>query len=133
MKHFSGFAKIFETEIWYFWGNMMVLLGQLNWGLGTKGRTVTHLTKIFWFCILSTMFLSGIPFVENGVKTSIAGSYPIKLLLIQEYAQFWLFRKCSGSSFSITFSVWLFNDCLYFLRYLPKFLKQLIVSQFKKS
>ena len=37
MKHFSGFDNIFETEAWYFWGNMKVLLGHLDWGLDTKG------------------------------------------------------------------------------------------------
>ena len=36
MKHFSGFDNIFEIEAWYFWGNM-VLLGHLDWELGTKG------------------------------------------------------------------------------------------------
>ena len=36
MKHFSGFDNIFETKTWYFWGNMKVLLGYLDWGLGTK-------------------------------------------------------------------------------------------------
>ena len=34
--HFSDFDNIFETETWYFWGNMKVLLGHLNWRLGTK-------------------------------------------------------------------------------------------------
>ena len=37
MKHFSGFDNIFETETWYFWGNMKVLLGHLDRGLGIKG------------------------------------------------------------------------------------------------
>ena len=37
MKHLSGLDNIFETEAWYFWGNMEVLLGYLDWGLGTKG------------------------------------------------------------------------------------------------
>ena len=36
MKHFSGFDNIFETEI-YFWGNIKVIWGHLDWGLGTKG------------------------------------------------------------------------------------------------
>ena len=36
MKYFSGFDNIFETEVWYFWGYIKVLLGYLNWGLGTK-------------------------------------------------------------------------------------------------
>ena len=37
MKHLSGFDNIFETEAWCFGGNMEVLLGYLDWGLGTKG------------------------------------------------------------------------------------------------
>ena len=36
MKHSSGFDNIFETETWYFWGSMNVVLGHLDWGLGTK-------------------------------------------------------------------------------------------------
>ena len=36
MKHFSDFDNIFETETWYFRGNMKVLLGHLDWGLDTK-------------------------------------------------------------------------------------------------
>ena len=49
-------------------------------------------------------------------------------LLIQRYAQFWLFRKGSGNSYSTTFCVcfWCYilladqislSNCLYFLRY----------------
>ena len=34
MKHFSGFDNIFELK--YFWGYIKVLLGYLNWGVGTK-------------------------------------------------------------------------------------------------
>ena len=37
MKHFGGFDIIFETEVWYFWGIMKVLLGHLDWGVDTKG------------------------------------------------------------------------------------------------
>ena len=37
MKDLSGYDNIFETEARYFWGNMKVLLGHLDWGLGTKG------------------------------------------------------------------------------------------------
>ena len=32
----GGFDNIFETETWYFLGNMRVLLRNLDWGLGTK-------------------------------------------------------------------------------------------------
>ena len=28
---------MFESEAWYFWGNMKILLGYVNGGLGTKG------------------------------------------------------------------------------------------------
>ena len=30
MKHLSGYDNIFETEAWYFWGNMKVLLEHLD-------------------------------------------------------------------------------------------------------
>ena len=53
---------------------MKVLLGHLDWGLGTKGL---HSDPGFWVCLLSAMFLSGQTFVKNGVKTSIAGSCTI--------------------------------------------------------
>ena len=36
MKHLIGYDNIFETEAWYIWGNMKVLLGYLDWQLGTK-------------------------------------------------------------------------------------------------
>ena len=36
MKYFSGFDNIFDTKTWYFWGNMKVHLGHLDWGLGNK-------------------------------------------------------------------------------------------------
>ena len=36
MKHLSGYDDIYETEAWYFWVNMKVLLEHLDWGLGTK-------------------------------------------------------------------------------------------------
>ena len=52
MKHFSGFENIFQTETWYFWGNMKVLLGHLDWGLGTKGPHSDQADKIFLVCIL---------------------------------------------------------------------------------
>ena len=47
MKHFSGFDNIFETETWYFWGNMKVLLGYLNWVVGTKGLDSETADKTF--------------------------------------------------------------------------------------
>ena len=36
MKHLSDYDNIFKTEAWYFWGNMKVFWGDLDWGLGTK-------------------------------------------------------------------------------------------------
>ena len=47
MKHFSGFDNIFETDAWYFWGNMEVFLGHLAWGLGTKGPHSDPAEKLF--------------------------------------------------------------------------------------
>ena len=38
----------FETEAWYIWGNMKVLLGHLDWELGTKGPHSDPADKIFW-------------------------------------------------------------------------------------
>ena len=49
MKHLSGYDNTFETEAWYFWGNKKVLLGHLDWGLGTKRL----------YSVFSAMFLSG--------------------------------------------------------------------------
>ena len=45
MKHFSVFDNIFETETW--WANMKVLLGHLDWGLGTKGPHSDPADKTF--------------------------------------------------------------------------------------
>ena len=59
MKHSSGYDNIFETEAWYFWGNMKVLLGHLDWGLGTKRPYSDPADKTFWICVLLAMFLSG--------------------------------------------------------------------------
>ena len=47
MKHFSGFNNIFETETLYFWGSTMVLLGHLDWGLGTEGPYSDPADKTF--------------------------------------------------------------------------------------
>ena len=47
MKHFSCFDNIFETETWYFLGNMKVLLGNLDEGLGTKGLYSDPADKTF--------------------------------------------------------------------------------------
>ena len=37
----------FETEAWYFWGNMKVLLGHLDWGLGAKDPHSDPIDKTF--------------------------------------------------------------------------------------
>ena len=47
MKHLSGYDNIFETEAWYFWDNMKVLLGHLDWGLGTKDPHTDPVDKTF--------------------------------------------------------------------------------------
>ena len=54
MKHLSAYDNISETEAWYFWVNVKVLLGHLDWGLGSKGPHI-----VFWVCVLSAMILSG--------------------------------------------------------------------------
>ena len=61
MKHFSGFDNIFETETWYFWGNMKVILGYLDWGLDNKVPQSDPADKIILglVFVLSAMFLSG--------------------------------------------------------------------------
>ena len=56
MKHLSGYDNIFETEAWYFWGNMKVLLGNLDWGLDTKGPYSDPVDKIFLgLCIVNNV------------------------------------------------------------------------------
>ena len=47
MKHFSGFDSIFQTETWYFWGNIKAILGHLDWGLATKGLHSDPADKMF--------------------------------------------------------------------------------------
>ena len=56
MKHLSGYNNIFETEAWYFWGNMKVLLEQLDWRLGTKGPHSDPADKTFLgLCIVNNV------------------------------------------------------------------------------
>ena len=56
MKHLSGYDNIFETEAWYLRGNMKVLLGHLDWGLGTKGPHSNPADKTFLgLCIVSNV------------------------------------------------------------------------------
>ena len=78
MKHFSDFDNICESETWYFWGNMKVLLGHLDWGLDTKGLNIDPADKTF-LClhIVSNVSRRLNLFVKNGVKTSVAGSCTI--------------------------------------------------------
>ena len=59
MKHLSGYDNVFESEAWYFWGNMKVPLGHLDKGLGTKGPHNDPADKTFFNCVLSATFLSG--------------------------------------------------------------------------
>ena len=47
MKHFSDFDNIFETETWDVGGNMKVLLGHLDWGLGAEGLHSDPADKTF--------------------------------------------------------------------------------------
>ena len=58
MTHFLSYNNIFETETWYFWGNMKVILGHLDWGLGTKGPHNESADKTF-LGLHIVMFLSG--------------------------------------------------------------------------
>ena len=58
MKHLSDYDNIFETEAWYFWRNMKVLFGHLDWGRGTKGPHSDPADKTFLVCVFSAMFLS---------------------------------------------------------------------------
>ena len=61
MKHLSGNDNIFETEEWYFWGNMKVLLEYLDWGLGSKGPQSDQADKI----ILGLCIVSNVPEWSN--------------------------------------------------------------------
>ena len=56
MKHLSGYDNIFEIEAWYFWDNMKVLLGHLNWRLGTKVPYSESTDKTFLvLCIVNNV------------------------------------------------------------------------------
>ena len=57
MTHFLSYHNIFETETWYFWGNMKIILGHLDWGLGTKGPHSDSADKTF-LSLHTVMFLS---------------------------------------------------------------------------
>ena len=58
MKYLSGYDNVFETEAWYFWGNMKVILRYLDWELDTKVPHSDPAEKIIWVCVLSAVFLS---------------------------------------------------------------------------
>ena len=52
----NGYDNTFETEAWYFWDNMKVLLADLDWGLGTKDPHSDLADKIFLgLCIVSNV------------------------------------------------------------------------------
>ena len=54
MKYLNGYDNIFETEAWYFWGNMKVLLWHLDWRLGTKDPDSDPADKnVLGVCIVS--------------------------------------------------------------------------------
>ena len=56
MKHLRGYDNIFETEAWHFWGKIKVLLGHLDWGLGTKGSHNDPADKtLLGLCIVSNV------------------------------------------------------------------------------
>ena len=56
MKHLIVYDNIFATEAWYFWGNMKVLLGHLDWRLGTNGPHSDSGDKTFSsLCIVSNV------------------------------------------------------------------------------
>ena len=56
MKHLSGYDNKFETEAWYFSGNMKVFLVHLDWGLGTKGPHSDLADKTFLgLCIINNI------------------------------------------------------------------------------
>ena len=57
MKDLTGYDNIFETEAWYFRGNMKVLLGHLDWELGTIGLHSDPADKTFLgLCIVCNVF-----------------------------------------------------------------------------
>ena len=54
---------------------MKVLLGHLDWGLGTKDQQSDPAIQNFFRSAYSQQcFQVAKPFVKNGVKTSVAGS-----------------------------------------------------------
>ena len=56
MKHLSDYDNIFETEAWYFWDKMKILLWHLDWGLGSKGSHSDPADKTFLgLCIVSNV------------------------------------------------------------------------------
>ena len=75
MKHLSSYDNIFETEAWYFWDNMKVLLGHVDWGLGTKDPHSDPADKTFLGMYCQQCFKVVKRFVKNGVKTSVTGSF----------------------------------------------------------
>ena len=67
MKYLSGYDNIFETEAWYFRGNMNVLLEHLHCGLDTKGPHSDPADKAFLgLCIVSNVSQWSILLLEMG-------------------------------------------------------------------
>ena len=59
MKYFSGFDNIFQTKTWYFLGNMKPSLGNLDWGVCTKGPHSDPADKTFFGLHIVCNALSG--------------------------------------------------------------------------
>ena len=73
MKHLSGYDNMHETEAWYLWGNMKVLLGHLDGGPGSKGPHSDPADKTFLGLCCQQCFKVVKLLVKSGVKTSAAG------------------------------------------------------------
>ena len=58
MKYFCNCDIIFETEACNFWGNMKVILGHLDWGLGIKDPHSDQADKRFLDLRIISMFLN---------------------------------------------------------------------------
>ena len=79
ITHLSSYDNIFETEAWYFLGDMKVLLGHLDWGLGTKCPHSDPADKTFF----------GLHIVNNVSKLSnLLLKMGSKLLLLDRVWQF---------------------------------------------
>ena len=69
MKYLSDYNNIFETEAWYFWGNMKVFLGHLDRGLGTKSPHSDPADKTFLgLCTVSNVSKGSNLLLKMGQK-----------------------------------------------------------------